>query len=200
MNKKEFLAALEARLSGLPENDIKKSVEYYAEIIDDATDDGVDENEAVANLGSVDGIAEQILGETPLPKLVKNKLTPKRRLFAWEIVLLILGSPIWLSLLITAVACVIAVYASLWSVIIALYAAVGVFFGGVAGGIIGGIAYFMTEKIAEGLFFIGCGLICGGIAVLLLFSINGVTMGILKLSKRFLVFIKSRFVRKESET
>ena len=35
MTKSEFLSALENRLSGLPKDDVQKSIDYYSEIIDD---------------------------------------------------------------------------------------------------------------------------------------------------------------------
>ena len=47
---------------------------------------------------------------------------PKRPLRAWEIVLIILGSPLWLPLLVAGAAIVISVYAVIWSLVIALWA------------------------------------------------------------------------------
>ena len=91
MDKKEFLSALEARLAGLPEADLQASLDFYAEMLDDLTEGGMTEAEAVASLGSVDAIAEGILMDTPLPKLIKAKMKPKRRMRAWEIVLIAVG-------------------------------------------------------------------------------------------------------------
>ena len=47
MNKAEFLDALCAHLSGLPQRDIDASQEYYSEIIDDRMEDGLSEEAAV---------------------------------------------------------------------------------------------------------------------------------------------------------
>ena len=101
MNKYEFLGRLRERLAGLPPKDIEKSLDYYAEIIADRVEDGMSEEEAVAALGTLDEIVAQILEDTPLPKLVKEKVRPKRALRTWEILLIVLGFPLWLPLLIT---------------------------------------------------------------------------------------------------
>lgn len=64
MTKIEFLTALAARLSGIPADDRQKSLEYYAEMIDDRIDDGLSEEEAVNAVGSMDAIVEEILSGT----------------------------------------------------------------------------------------------------------------------------------------
>ena len=98
MNKKQFLAAIRNRIKGLPESDIDKSLDYYSEMIDDRVEDGMSEEEAVAALGTVDEIVAQILNDIPLPKLVKEKVRPKRSRSALEVILLVLGLPLWFSL------------------------------------------------------------------------------------------------------
>ena len=74
MDKLNFLMALEEALSQLPEEDRRASIEYYTEIIDDRMEEGMSEADAVASLGSVEKIAEQILMDMPLGKLVKSKV------------------------------------------------------------------------------------------------------------------------------
>ena len=102
MTKNEFLSALDARLTGLPEEDKQKSLSYYAEMIDDRVEDGMTEEEAVSALGNMDGIVKQILDETPISKLVKEKVRAKEAPSGALIVLLVLGAPLWLPLVITA--------------------------------------------------------------------------------------------------
>lgn len=118
MHKQDFLTALSDALYGLPQSDIEQSIEYYSEIIDDQMEDGISEEEAVASLGAPDAVAKQILMDTTLPKLVKAKVKPSRTLRAWEITLLILGSPIWASLLIAAVSVLLSLYITIWAVIV----------------------------------------------------------------------------------
>ena len=47
MNKSEFLGELEKSLSELPEKDRSRSLDYYGEMIDDRTEEGLSEEEAV---------------------------------------------------------------------------------------------------------------------------------------------------------
>lgn len=197
MNKDAFLSALHGRLSGLPEEDIKKSLDYYNEIIDDHIEEGLSEEEAVQAVGGLEEIVSQILMDTSLPKLVKAKVKPKRSLKTWEIVLLVLGSPVWLPLLFAAVCLLLAVYIVLWSVILVLYSVDLSFAAGALTGIVGFFVSLPDGNIAQGTLFLGAGLFCGGIAILLFFGFNRITKEVLILSKKFLLAIKTRFIRKE---
>lgn len=198
MTKLDFIETLNDKLSGLPEDDILRSLEYYTEIIDDLIEDGMTEEQAVEQLDSVDDIADRILLEVPLTKLVKQKIKPRRALRAWEIVLLILGSPIWLSLAITAFAVVISVYAALWAVVISLYAAALSVAVSAVAGIVLAIAFIVTGGVPSFLIALGTALFCGGLSILMLFAFNQVTRGVIVLGKLILIGIKRCFVRKES--
>ena len=123
MTKIEFLLKLEKQLAGLPESDLMRTIDYYNEIIDDRTEDMGSESEAVAAMGAPEDVAAQVLSEFSLPRLVKEKIKPQRRMAVWEMVLLCVGSPIWVSLLIAALAVVISLYAAVFSVVISLIAA-----------------------------------------------------------------------------
>ena len=122
MTKNEFLEQLRRGLSGLPMEDIDERLNFYSEMIDDRIEEGLSEAEAVSAVGSVSDIVSQILRETPLTKLVKEKVKPAKPLKWWAIVLIVLGSPIWLSLLIAAAVIVLAVYVVLWSLDVSLWA------------------------------------------------------------------------------
>ena len=84
MSKQEFLGALYNGLSGLPKEDIENSVQFYSEMIDDRMDEGMTENEAVEDIGSVNEIIQQILSESSLPKLVKRTVSKKHDWKVWE--------------------------------------------------------------------------------------------------------------------
>ena len=196
MNKNEFLTALRERLQGLPEEDINKSIDFYCEMIDDRVEDGMNEEGAVEALGSIEEILSQILSEVSLPKLVKEKVKPKRALKAWEIVLLILGAPLWIPLVATVIITVLAVYLSVWTVIISLYA-VDLSIA-VSGLVCIGVALallFDGQIIPCGVVF-GAGLVCVGLSILLFFAFNLVTKGILWVSKKVLLGIKGLFIGK----
>lgn len=66
MTKNEFLSRLSGELSGLSDEDIRGSVDYYGEIIDDIIESGASEEDAVAALGSVEEVAANILTQTTI--------------------------------------------------------------------------------------------------------------------------------------
>ncbi|MBQ8403715.1 MAG: DUF1700 domain-containing protein [Clostridia bacterium] len=196
MTKKEFLAAIEQRLCGLSPSDIEKSLEYYKEMVDDYIENGKTEEEAVAAMGSVDEIVSQILMEMPLPKIVKAKAKSTRGLRAWEIVLLVLGSPIWASLLLAAVIVVFAVYIVIWSAVVVLYAVdFSLAAVSLAGIFISAICAFSGGGV-QVLFYVGLALFCAGAAILCFFAFNKITVGIVKASAAVLRGIKHIFIRK----
>lgn len=196
MNKQGFLAALQKQLRGLSQSDIEKSLEYYSEMIDDRMEDGVSEEEAVAAMEAPEGIARQILMDMPLPKVVKAKAKPAHPLRIWEIILLIVGSPVWVPLTLTAILLFFVCYMVIWIMIFALYAIDFSFaVGALAGFIQGGISIFTMGGI-QALFYFGGGLVSLGIAILLFFTFNILSVKLIHLSRQFVLWAKSRFVRK----
>lgn len=198
MRRHEFLSAIYHGLQGLPQEDINKSIEYYGEMIDDLMEDGMTEEEAIASIGPVNEIIAQILSETSLPKLVKAKVKTKHTLKAWEIILIILGSPLWISLLIAAFAIVLSVYIVLWSIIISLYAVNLSFAACGIAGIVSSLIHIPSGNPAVCFFYAGAGIACIGIAILLFFGFNQITKGIVILSKYIMLGIKSCFIKKEN--
>lgn len=196
MNKQQFLEAIRVKLGSLPQSDVEKSLDYYSEMIDDRVEDGLSEEEAVAAMGSADGIAAQILMDTPLPTLVKAKMKPARSIKAWEIILLILGSPIWLPLLLAAGIIVLSLYIVLWSVIAALYAADLCIAVGTLCGIAGLILLLLAGFPIQAVLFLSAGLVCAGLAILLFFLFTQIARVAVFLSKMPIRAIKSRFIRK----
>ncbi|MBQ8793570.1 MAG: DUF1700 domain-containing protein, partial [Clostridia bacterium] len=178
MNKHEFLVALKNALVGLPDDDVQKSLDFYSEMIDDRMEDGILEQEAVAAIGDPAKIAKEILADIPLTKLVKQKIKPKRRLGALEIVLLVLGSPIWLSVTIAAVAVVLALYVILWSVVIVLWACFAAFCGSALGGAIASVCLFASEgDIFAASIMVAAALVLIGISILFFFVCRASTKG-----------------------
>lgn len=51
MQKTEFLDRLRAALADLPAEELEKTLGYYAEMIEDRMEDGMDEEAAVAAMG-----------------------------------------------------------------------------------------------------------------------------------------------------
>lgn len=196
MNKSEFLAALREKLNGVPEEDINKSLDFYEEMIDDRVEDGMSEKEAVEALGSMEEIIAQILSEVSLPKLVKEKVKPKQSLKVWEIVLIVLGAPIWVPLAFSICSVVLSAYLTVWIMIISLYATdLAIALSGLALATMAFVSLVQGNFAVFGMMF-GCGLLLMGISILLFFGFNQVTKGILWLSKKILIGIKGLFIKK----
>lgn len=199
MTKAEFLKRLGSELSALPDEDKAERLAFYSEMIDDLVEDGYSEEDAVATLGDVLDIKEQIIENIPITRLVRKKLTSRRRIGALEITLLILGSPIWLSILISIAAVVFSVYVSLWSVIISLWAVqVSLAVCGIVG-IIAGTVYTFSVGTIPGIALIGASLVCAGVAIFAFYGCKFVTRGIIWLSKKLWLCVKYSFIRRENK-
>ena len=197
MNKQEFISGLRKGLSGLPQEDIDERIEFYSEMLDDKIEEGVSEADAVASLGSVDGIVAQIIADTPLSKIVKKKIKPKRKLVATEIVLLAVGSPIWGALLIAFLAVVFSIYASLWAVVIAFWSIVPALLGTALGGTVLGVVNLFKGNVPICLSMIGIAIFSVGISIFAFYGCMALTKGTLLLTKKIVFGIKLLFIGKE---
>ena len=196
MTKQEFLLELKKALNGLSQNEINERLNFYSEMIDDRIEEGISEEDAVSAVGDAEEIAEQIILETPLLKLAKERIKPKRRLTALEIVLLILGFPIWLSVGISIFAVILSLYICVWTVVFSLWA---VFVSLVASGfgvILAGIVFSLNENILSGIASIGAGIACLGISIFAFFACKAATKGVLILTKKIALFTKNCFIKK----
>ena len=197
MTKQEFLTELRKRLLGVPQKEAEESIGFYSEMIDDRMEEGVSEEDAVSAIGSVDEIATQIIADIPLARIAGERIKPKRRLMTWEIVLLVLSFPIWLSLGIAAFVVVLSVYVVLWSVIVSLWSVfVSIAACAFAGIVAGGIFTFSVNTFT-GIAVIGAGIACIGLAIFMFFGCKAATKGIVVLTGKFAVAIKKCFVKKE---
>lgn len=197
MNKQEFLGALKKRLSGLPKDEIEERLAFYGEMIDDRTEDGRTEEEAVAEIGGADEIAAQIIADIPLTRLVKERIKPKRRLKTWEIVLIVLGSPIWLSLAIAAAAVFFSMYIVLCSMIVALWSVFVSLIAGAIAAVPACIVTFAHGNAASGLAAVSGGLILAGLCIFTGYGCKAATANIFVLTKKFALSAKKCFIKKE---
>ena len=165
MNKSEFLSALGALLSELPKADAQRSLEFYGEMIDDRTEDGLTEEEAVAAIGTPEEIAAQIRGENTVVKTVQDVANKRRSLRWWELLLLILGSPLWISLLTAAAAILIALYIVIWSGAISMYATEVALIVTSLVGIAFSVVLFVQGNIGAGIALLGVSLLLAGFCI-----------------------------------
>lgn len=203
MRKDEFLGLLRKELSGLPDEDIQKSLDYYGEMISDRMEDGIDEEAAVEAVGKPSDAAESILSEIPLPKLIKKKITPKRSLRAWEIVFLIIGSPLWLTILIVAAVIVLSIYIVIWSLVLVMYAVTLALAAGLLAGLASVVFPFFGDfgsEIIPGIAQLGIGVFCGGLSILMFFASNYSARMAAILGKKILLGIKRCFIGKGAKS
>ena len=197
MSKQEFLRQLRQGLKGLPTTDIEERVMFYGEMIEDRIEEGLSEDEAVSSVGSAEKIVEQVVADTPFVKIAKEKIKPKRRLSVGEIVLLALGSPIWLSLIIALIAVIFSVYVSLWSVIISLWSVFVSLVACAVGGVVACAVLSVTSSVYTGVAMLSAGLVCAGFSIFMFYCCKLVTKGILILTKKIAVWLKNCFIKKE---
>lgn len=190
MTKEQFLLALHDRLSSLPGEDREQQLAFYGEMIADRMEEGMTEEEAVAAVGSVETVAEQILSE--------KELTSKEAKETGKLVLLAAGSPVWIPLLVAVFAVAISGLASLWVGVVSLWAAFGALVAGAVGGIAGGIVTAL-DVVPSGLGLIGCALFCAGLAIFLFFGCREVTKAMTWLTKQCVKLCKTCFFAKKGD-
>ena len=196
MTKEQFLYALRMKLSQLPESEIQKSLSYYDEMISDLMDDGMTEYDAVAHIGDVGEVAEQILSEQPLSTLIKTGVKPRRGWTPLAIVIAVIGSPIWLSILIALCAVGIALYVTMIAIAITVFAVV---ISLIVAGIALIIAAFLsfTHSIGGMLALIGGGVAVIGLGVLAFIAAKYIVKGLVLLTKSIGRWVKSLFIKRE---
>ena len=166
-------------------------------MIDDRIEDGYSEEDAIKEIGNVDEISREIISKTPLKVLIKEKTEViYKKKSSKDILLLVLGFPLWLPLLVSAFVVVLSLYISGWAVLISLYASVLALAAGFIGGLILGIIYLINGGLAV---ILGFSIASGGLAILLFLGCIELTKSYIKLTKKMVVGIKHFLVGKESK-
>lgn len=191
MTRDEYIKELEGALGALPQEERERTIAYYEELIDDRTESGADEAEVIAQLEAPQTVAERLLAETAgemgqsaqtiaraedyrtasageTDPTFASQSRQKKPLSAGVIVLLILGSPLWLSLLLAVLAVVLAIGATMWALVFSL--AVTVLALGIAG--IAAVFSFCIAGLFGGgaaFFLLGLGIAAVGLSLLLVY-------------------------------
>lgn len=198
MTKLEFLYELRKGLADFSEAEINEYIDFYSEMIDDRMEEGLSEEEAIADIGTPREVITRIISETPLPALLKSKFKKEHTLKAWEIVLIALGFPVWFSILIAVIAVIFSLIAAIFSVLISLYAAAVSFAACSIAGVTLSIAMFIMGHNLTAFAALGMGLFLAGSTILSFIGCNALTKLSAKLLKNFVLWIKSLFIRKEN--
>ncbi len=195
MNKQTFLTQLRKGLSSLSKKEREEHVSFYSEMLDDRIEEGVSEEDAVAQIGEVNTIVAQILDNRTRKNLTDK---PKRKYTAWTIVLLALGSPIWLALLISAFAVAVSLYVSLWAVIISLWAVFVSTIVGAIAGILLFFAYLLLGNTPLALTLLCAALVCAGVSILFYYACKAASVAAIKLTQTAVAHVKQRLLKKEN--
>lgn len=90
MNKKEFLNKLKKALKALKMEEVQRHLNYYEELLEDMTDNGISEADAIAKIGMPEKIAKEIL-ENAAAEDFRGKDMVGRVLTALSIILVIVA-------------------------------------------------------------------------------------------------------------
>ncbi len=195
MNRNEFMKQLESLLQNIPQAEREEALQYYNDYFDDAGEEN--EKEVIEALGNPARVAENIKrdltgnSEHIRPKASDRALVEygkntgdgawnqtaaagtqkKAGMPTWAIVLLVillvLASPAILGLGAGALGTVVGLVAGWFGTILGLGAAAfALFVTMIFLLILGGVCLFADPVV--GLGFAGCGLVCGGVGILLL--------------------------------
>lgn len=193
MNKTQFIKQLRERLSALPKKDAEEQIAFYDEMIDDRIEEGLLEEEAVAQMGNVNELAQKILSDFPADKKENKKLK------AWQTIFLILGSPLWLSLTVALLAVLISLYVVLWSVAISLWAVFVSLAACALAGIVAGAVLPFVGNTLNGVAMLGGGITSAGLSVFMFFAGFATTKGLITFTKKLVPVIKAYFFGHKGE-
>lgn len=130
MTKNQFIKQLAAELTRYGISDAANTIDYYDELIDDRLEAGETEAEIIASLATPAQIVAQLA--TPDKQVRQKKMAPM--LIILISILLVLGSPLWGTLLLTAIILVALGYFLIWlgPFLGAIFAAAGILGGSVS--------------------------------------------------------------------
>ena len=207
MKREEFLKQLEQLLDGISEEEKADALAFYRSYFEDAGEEN--EESVIAELESPEKVAQSIKKNLGMEKengsygmpadqnpewnkndddmFVKSEEVPKEKKGGWSaaaIVLVVLTSPLWLTLLLVVASLLLAVVAILFGIAVAVVA--------VMASLGFGFSTLFTGGVAVGLGLTGAGLLVLGLgilAVLLVVWVSGVFLpwavrGIIGLCKK----------------
>lgn len=164
MTRDEFLNRLGELLACLPADQVKETQEFYAEVIADRMEDGMTEAEAVAAMGTLGEVAEATLDELPaVPRAIART---KRKSTALLWALAIVGSPVWIPLLLAFVAVAATVYICIWVLALCVWIVAAAFGGAGVVGLLFAVDGIIIVHVPYVLTSMGMGFASIGVALL----------------------------------
>ena len=209
MTKDEYLSILQNNLRNMPAEEVQNIIRYYREYFEDAGEENTEK--VMEELGTPESLAQKASYENEDTDFFQNKYAQSDSQYQYAkgnmrggmqkeksgvgkvllIVLVVIGSPVWLAFAIAALAVLFGVMVAVVSVLFAFVVtcvaliASGIFAMGV--GFVG-----MFTHVPTGLLTMGMGLVCIGIGILLLIG----SVALMKLTKKGFLWVKDRIMRR----
>ncbi len=127
----------------------------------------------------------------------EKEVETQKKLNTWQIVLLVIGSPLWLSLLIVVISLFVVMYIVSWAIIISFWAVFISIVSVALSMLLVGIAFTFTNKDLTGFAMIGIGIFCTGLSILLFFVCKSITKAFILFTKESIKWINNCFQKKE---
>ncbi|WP_294346582.1 DUF1700 domain-containing protein [uncultured Clostridium sp.] len=162
MTKTTFIDTLRELLQSLNEDECNKFISYYEEIIEDYKESGLTEEEVIKKIGTPQSIADNILSEQDSINIKVPSLSSK----ILNVILLILGFPLWGSLLLALVLLILSAYIIIWCIPFTTGVSSIAFFVSALISIIGS-PFMMADVLTVGIVQLGLGVSSVGLSILL---------------------------------
>lgn len=185
MDRIDFIEVLADELSyRVKPSEIHQLINYYDEIIDDLMDDGFSEQEAVAKLGDPKKLAKEAAGVEEIEIEVPRRFNPL------VIILLIIGFPLWGSLLFAFLMVLLSVYIVIWCLPFTT-GTIGVSF--VFGGIVAAVLspFLMMDALFMGVTQLGVGMLLFGLGLISLVFTWSISGFFLKATRNLTIWTKN---------
>ena len=126
-----------------------------------------------------------------------NEPKSNRKVSATEIILLVLGSPIWISLFIVLIVFILSAYIVIWSAIISLWACLAAVIVVSLYVLIYSLVMFICVNVLRGIVFLGCTFILAGLIVFMKYGCICFTKCVIALTTYLCKLIKYKLFKKE---
>lgn len=180
MNKKVFLDKLRKNLKNFDSQEQEKFINYYEEMVEDYKENGYTEEEAILKIGDPNDIARDILKEQDM--IILN--IPSTSSKVLNLILLILGFPLWGSLLLCFILLILSAYIIIWCIpVITASLSIGLFATAIVGII--GSPFVIIKTFCTGIVQLGLGVSSIGFAVLFFMLTIYIGRYFIKITKSF---------------
>ncbi len=192
MKKQAFLRELRSHLSALPRREIEESLSFYSEAIDDRIEEGLSEAEAVAGMGTPYEAAARITEELREERKKAGVPRFEYRMNPKMLILLVLGSPIWISLIVAAFAVAFSLFSVLWAVVASICSVFISFVSATPAGILLSVYHLVQGNIAVAGVLFSATLVVAGLAILTFYGCRAVTVGCASLTRKAISAARSK--------